>query len=277
MARTNLEAIRQKPEVSELLTLHVLRRERISPNFSRVTLGGGDIARFTPMGFDQWFRLFIPVAEGSLSRLPNKLDTVSYLRYLSIAKTSRPVLRNYTVRGYREHGPSGPELDVDFVIHGSIAEGTAGPAATWADSCEPGDAVAILDEGIGFAIPEGCERVVLVADETGLPAVAGILESLPRDAMGTAIIEVPSRADAQQIDAPLGIDVRWVVRDGATAKPGVAASVAATELPLDGAPFYAWVVGEQSLPTGLRRHWVAADVPKGHITFCGYWRAGRSH
>ena len=40
MARTNMQSTRVKPERSELLVLHVLRRERISSGFARVTLGG---------------------------------------------------------------------------------------------------------------------------------------------------------------------------------------------------------------------------------------------
>src|SRR5699024_12415983 len=99
-----------------LLTLEVLRTERLSKSFSRVTLGRGDIDEFVYMGFDQWFRLFIPVSEDSLARLPAKLDTLAYMRYLTISKTSRPVLRNYTVAAYRPEGPDGPELDVDFEI-----------------------------------------------------------------------------------------------------------------------------------------------------------------
>lgn len=277
MARTNLAGRRLKPEVSALLTLTVLRRERISPSYVRVTLGGGDIERFVHMGFDQWFRLFIPVSEHSLSRLPNKLDTIAYLRYLAIAKTERPVLRNYSVRAYRADGVDGPELDVDFVIHGSAAEGTAGPAATWATSCAPGDAVAILDEGIGFNPSSEGQRLLLVADETGLPAVASILESLPRDAIGRAIVEIPAEGDQQVIDAPGGVELIWVVRDDEQLVPGVRALAAAAALDVPSGPLYAWAVGEQSLPTALRRHWIAAGIPKDDIMFCGYWKASAGH
>jgi len=87
MPRTNINAVRIKPEVSELLTLRVRRSERISSHFQRVTLGEGDIERFHPMGYDQWFRLFIPVSDDSLSRLPAKLNTLAYLRYLTAAQT----------------------------------------------------------------------------------------------------------------------------------------------------------------------------------------------
>ncbi|RMI13400.1 siderophore-interacting protein [Cellulomonas triticagri] len=278
MARQNVNAARRKPEVSELLTLHVLRTERISTGFVRVTLGGGDVERFRPMGYDQWFRLFIPVADAaSLSRLPNKLDTLAYLRYLAIAKTQRPVLRNYTVRAYRPEGPQGPEVDVDFVVHGSVADGTSGPAASWAQTCAPGDAVAILDEGITFPAGATHEDVLLVADETGLPAVAGILASLDPGTRGLAVVEIAHDDDRQDLTGPAGVEVRWVVREDPHAVAGPLALAAVEAAPVPAGPVTAWVVGEQALVAATRRHWVGAGVPKGDVVFCGYWKAAKVH
>ncbi|WP_214105320.1 SIP domain-containing protein, partial [Acrocarpospora catenulata] len=51
----------------------------------------------------------------------------------------------------------------------------------------------------------------------------------------------------------------------------------ALELPTPPTPFYGWVVGESTLPTALRRHWITTGVPKENIMFCGYWKAPRSH
>lgn len=274
MARTNISATRIKPEVSQLLTLRVLRSARISPHFARVTLGGGDIDRFRFMGFDQWFRLFIPVDEESLARMPQKLSMIAYAKYLTIAKTSRPVLRTYSVRAFRPDGPDGPELDIDFVLHGSAAAGTAGPAAAWAETCRPGAAVAIIDEGIGFNPDPAIERVLLVAEESGLPGAAGILASLPVTATGQAILEIPDAEDRQDLVAPPGVEITWLPRTDHRAIPGRAALAAAEALPLPlpDELFYGWTVGEQSLPTGVRRHWIRAGVPKDNIMFCGYWR-----
>jgi len=276
MARTNLAATRVKPDTSQLLTLHVLRREAVSPGFVRVTLGGGDIAAFRPMGFDQWFRLFLPVKDaGELTRLPDRLGTLEYLRYLTISKAQRPVLRSYTVRAFRPEGPHGAELDVDLVIHGSVQEGTAGPAALWAQACAVGDAVAVLDEGIGFNPPPGTERLMLVADETGLPAVAGILGSLPHDAVGTVHVEVPTDEDRQELDGPPGMAVTWVRRERPGAVPGATVRRVVEGLPVPVEQAYGWVVGEQALATGVRRHWVATGLAKDRIMFCGYWRSRR--
>ena len=273
-----MTATRVKPAQARLVTLRVLRRTQISPSFIRVTLGDGDIAQFTPMGFDQWFRLFLPVSDASLERLPNKLDTLSYLRFLTIAKTDRPVLRNYTVRAYRADGPEGPELDVDFVVHGSADDGTSGPAATWAQTCAVGDTVALLDEGIAYnPAPEVAAQIELVGDETALPAIAGVLASLDPRVTGRAIIEVPHADDRQSLDKPHAVDLRWIVRDDARAVPGVAAlAEASSTTPAPNGRFH-WAAGEQALPAAMRRSWVRGGVPKEHISFTGYWKHSGAH
>jgi NADPH-dependent ferric siderophore reductase len=277
MLGQNINARRVRPEATELIVLHVLRRERLSRGFARVTLAGGDIDRFRYLGYDHWFRLFLPIAgaEDTLRRVPGKFDTLSYLRFLRIAKSERPVVRNLTTRAYRRGGPGGPEIDVDLVLHGSIEEGTAGPAATWAQTCEVGNAVAILDEGYTFN-PRDLSRIEIVADETGLPATAGILASLPRDAIGSALIEVPVDDDRQPLDPPAGVEVTWLTR-GEREAPGIAALSTFRGRPVPSEPFYGWTAGEQSLASAVRRHWIDAGTPKGNITFCGYWKRKASH
>ncbi len=275
MARTNMRQMRVQPATPGLLVLHVLRRDRVTPNVERVTLGSGDIASFVPMGGDQWFRLFIPVQGGALDRVPHKLDTASYLRFLLLTPRHRPVMRSYSVRAFRSDGPEGPELDVDVVLHGSPEDGTAGPAAAWAQTCQPGDPVAILDEGTAFRPPPDTEQVLLVADETGMPAAAGILASLPEGMAGSALLEIPSAQDAQDLEVPPGVAVTWLARTDPHATPGELALAAARALPMPSGPTYGWVVGEQALATGVRRHWVEAGLPTDRLIFCGYWRARR--
>lgn len=266
-----------KPETQGLVHLTVLRTQRLSPHWMRVTLGGGEISQFRPMGYDQWFRIFLPLGgDEGLERLPAKANKMfGYLKYLRIPDGVRPVMRNYTVRAYRPATEStDAEIDVDFVLHGSAADGTAGPASRWAETCEPGESVVIIDEGLAFNPERGVDRVVLVADETGLPAVAGICATLPADASGLAIVEVPSAEDALDFEHPAGITVRWVVREHG-AKPGSLALQALKEAALPDAPFHAYLVGEQALPTDGRRHLVTErGVPKDLVSFCGYWRVG---
>jgi len=263
-----------KPTSQELLHLTVLRTERLSAHWMRITLGGGDIDRFEPMGYDQWFRIFLPLGgDEGLERIPAKANRIfGYLKYLRIPDGMRPVMRNYTVRAHRPAtAAAGAELDVDFVLHGTGP--TAGPASRWAAAARPGESVVIIDEGLGFNPERGVDRVVLVADETGVPAVAGVCASLPATATGVVLVEAPAAEDALPFDAPEGVEVRWLVRD-ADAKPGTAALAALQEVAAPGDGTHWFIVGEQSLPTSARRHLVAQGVDKNAISFVGYWRTG---
>ncbi|MFB2599676.1 siderophore-interacting protein [Herbiconiux sp. P17] len=267
-----------KPEKPQVILAEVTRTERISPNVVRVTFGGEAIRRFRPMGFDQWFRLFLPREGQEVLQLPTRSSILWYAQFLTTPKHRRPWVRNYTVRAYRpaEGESTHPELDVDFVVHGA----SSGPASDWAVNAQPGTTAGILDEGASYSAADDVDWHLIAADETGLPAAVGVLAGLPRDAVGHAWIELPDAADAQPVDAPAGVAVHWLPRTDPHAAPGelaretVQAAITAATLPPGRG--YAHLVGESSLVTGLRRHLVAAGMPKPHITFIGYWRVGHS-
>jgi len=266
-----------KPETTELIPLEVVRTQRLAPHWTRITLGGGDIDRFRPMGYDQWFRLFIPVGgDAGLERVPAKAHKLfGYLKFLRIPDGERPVMRNYTVRAFRPAtSESAAEIDVDFVLHGSVIDGTAGPASRWAETCAAGDRVLIIDEGLAFNPERGVDRVVLVGDETALPAIAAICASLPASASGTVIVEVPSEEDALAFPHPAGIRIQRIVRP-VTIEPGMLALEALRELSLPDAPFHAYAAGEQALASGARKLLVGErGVDKNTVSFCGYWKNG---
>ncbi|SUA73628.1 Vibriobactin utilization protein ViuB [Nocardia otitidiscaviarum] len=264
-----------KPEHRDFISAEVLASKRISPNFVRVTLGGAGLGDFEPMGFDQWFRLFLPGRDGAL-RLPTSTSTLGwYAQYLMMGRDTRPLIRNYTVRDFRPAGSgefgSTAEMDVDFVSHGDDS-----PASAWANNATPGGKVGLLDEGITFQPPEHTESVLLLGDESALPAIAGVLRSASRDLRGVAFIEVPHADDVQRLDEPAGVDVHWLVRADAHDEVGAAAAAAvrAADIPTRGV--YAWTAGEQTLVSGVRRHLVEHGIPKTDITFTGYWRVGKS-
>lgn len=251
---------------SGLVQGEVIRRELVTPHMTRVTIGGADVERFEHRGFDQWFRLALPVSdESGLERMPQKFGVAGYLSWMAIPKGRRPVVRNYTVR---DHRPG--EIDIDFVVHGS--EGVAGP---WAARAEPGERVALIDQGCGWR-GLAADWNLLVADESGLPAVLGILRDMPRDATGHAIIELFDERDRQDVEAPAGVTVEWLVREAA-APPGSAALPALRAFDGPAGTPYAFAVGEQSLAAEARRHLVRdRGVPKTQVTFSGYWRRGRA-
>jgi NADPH-dependent ferric siderophore reductase len=180
----------------------------------------------------------------------------------------RAVMRTYTVCG-RRHEPE--EFDVEFALHGD-----GGPASRWAASARPGDRAAVLgpttedNGGVDFRPPPDTDWVLLAADETALPAVAGILEWLPPGTRARAWIEVPYAEDIRRLPTEADAEITWLVRG--RSGPAVEA-IRGAALPA-GAP-YAWIAGEAGAVRALRRHLVAErGFDRRAVTFTGYWRRG---
>ncbi|MEU6343171.1 siderophore-interacting protein [Streptomyces sp. NPDC046977] len=259
---------RLPPKNPRLFRAEVVRTERVSPSIHRVTATGPDLAEFPWLGYDHWFRLFITLPHQSALRLPEFTGARWWFPYLAIPEAERPHCANYTVAGHR---PEAAEMDIDFVVHRLPTGEIEGRAAIWACAARPGDELAVLDQGITFDCPPDASEVIVVADESGLPAVTGILRSLPRDTVGRLIQEVPTEGDRRELDAPGAMTVTWVVRD-AGAVPGQAALGELRRHTTVDTDAYAFVVGESGLSTKGRRHLHRAGLPKDRITFTGFWK-----
>lgn len=264
---------RLAPPQPRMFRARVLRTERVSPSMHRVTVAGPELGDFPWQGYDHWFRLFLQLPHQRGLRLPEFTGTRWYQPYLAIPEAERPHCANYTVADFR---PEVAEMDVDFVVHRGPDGEVEGGAAIWACRARAGDSLAVLDQGILFDCPANASEVVIVADETGLPATAGILRSLPRDTVGRLIQEVPTAADRRTLDAPPDVSVTWVVRDGDGSVAGTAALRELRRLTAADAAGYAFVVGESTLAQEGRRHLVSLGLPKDRITFSGFWRHAAS-
>ena len=284
----------------------------LTPSFVRVRFHGeglGDLARGGP---DQRIKVVLPLPGRGVTGFPSGADWYAAWRLLPTEE--RNPIRTYTLR---DTDPRARELVVDFVAHGD-----AGPASRWVSTAAVGDEVLVIgpdatspDPVGGFEWRPGAATTLLVAgDETAVPAVASIVESLPRGARGAVFLEVPSAADRLELAVPPGIVLTWLSRDrpGApehgellgeavrawaaaritparTTPPRVAAEggPTATEVGEDvlwevpaspEAPgLYAWIAGEAGAVTSLRRYLVTdLGVDRSRVAFMGYWRAGRA-
>ncbi|WP_045748184.1 siderophore-interacting protein [Actinoplanes rectilineatus] len=287
--------------------VEVARVTQLSPSFIRVTFTGDDLDRFGDNGWDQRIKLIPPLPGSGHDHLPTGLDW--YAQWRDLPEERRNPIRTYTAREVRQ---GRRELDVDMVLHG-----VNGPASRWAVEARPGSTMCILGPnadftgssgGIDFHPPAGTHRMLLVGDETAVPAIASILGGLPEDACGEALLEVPEHGDELDITAPEGFRVTWLPRAGVThgtlLVPAVEAAAArligdctnrgTTELEdvdideeilwevpdgttpaIDG--FYAWLAGEAGVIKTLRRHLVAGcGVDRRAVAFMGYWRLGRA-
>ena len=208
----------------------VSRVERVSSNFRRITFGGACLPDFGVQGatLDLRIKVMIPPADGACADLGALMDGAGggwYQQWLSLDPAERGDMRTYTVRDSRCDQEI-PELDVDFVMHFD-AFGKGGPASQWAASAEPGDRVWMIGPNIHAATcstagayggiewrPGLAQNVLLAGDETAVPAISAILESLPEDISGHAFLEVPDASDCQDIQTRSNVGVSWLVRGG---------------------------------------------------------------
>ena len=195
----------------------VRRRERLSPAFVRVSLESPDFADLGVEGFDTRFKLVFPGASGELPKTPADPQEW-YAAWMGMPEGSRSPMRTYTVRDVVEEDGA-RILVVDLVVH---EDGDQGPACRWALTAQPGDVVHVIaphhaseDYGGTEFTPDRRGDLLLVGDETALPALTRILADVGPDVTGHAFVEVPSSDDVLDLGAPGGIDVTYLVRDDA--------------------------------------------------------------
>jgi len=250
---------------------HVVGVADVHPHLRLVTFGGGDLAEFTPAGPDTFLYLLLaPPGRPELA-----VDqSFSWDAYARTPDDEKPVGAYYTLRRWR---PESAEIDVLMVLHddhGTDASPTSGGhASRWAAQATVGDRVALWGPRTAYDPPVGTEHFVLVADETGLPAVAAIIEQLPDGATADVLAEVADASERQELAERKGVNVRWLYRDGAAPGTTTLLSDAARELPVFDRPTYLWGGGESKVMTKVRRY--VRDVRglgRGDVSLVAYWR-----
>ncbi len=172
--------------------------------------------------------------------------------------------RNFTVRAFR---PESAEVDVDFFLHGDL-----GRASAWAARAQPGATVGYAGVRMHFRHDPEAEWTLLVADETGLPALLAIAESLPAGHPVVAFAEVRDEREHQPVETDAALDLRWLHRG--ERGPGTASVIGeamdALELPAGAGQI--WGGGESLSMRRVRDAVRAGGVPRGQAHVMGYWK-----
>lgn len=200
--------------------VRVERVERLSPAFVRVTFGGPELADLsTADGFDTRVKLVFPGPTGRLpehSAVPEQWQAA----WVAMPDDERSPMRTYTIREIRTEGER-VQLVTDFVVHDPRGGDptTLGPACRWALSARPGDAVHLVGPhrlspiygGTEFE-PGDLRDLLVIGDETAVPAIARILQDVGPGHTGHVFVEVPSAQDILDLPRHRLIDVTWLVR-----------------------------------------------------------------
>lgn len=212
----------------------VRSRERLSPHLVRVRLGWPELSPLVSTGVPDE-RLVLELPDGST--------------------------RTVTARTW---DPAARTLDLDVVRH------PGGVLAAWAERAEPGDPVRVSDLRGWYAPPSDAGWQLLVADLSGLPALARIAEATAADLVTSAVVELPDPGDRQPL--PGAVDARWLVGGDETTSR---LPEAVRGLTWPEGPGYVWFAGEAAAARAVRQHLRGLGWPVARYRVLGYWRAGQ--
>jgi NADPH-dependent ferric siderophore reductase len=243
--------------------------EMVTPHIKQITFGGGDLVNFQPVGPDQF--MYVLAAASGQAELPID-SSFTWEWYDETPADDRPVGAYYTVRRWRRETA---QLDIWFVLHGEGGDHVAGPASTWAAQAMPGESVGLWGPRTAWAPPADTDWYLLVGDETGLPAIATILESLPDGTPAKVFIETTGTTDRVEFptSASVEVEVTWIDRGAEPAGTSTLLADAVRSMPWPGGNAYAWGGGESRAMTAIRKY-VRHEVglPREAVSMTGYWR-----
>ena len=248
-----------------LRALTVASVDDITPGLRRFALTGEQLGEFDPTDAgpgvprqpafdtsapDDHVKVFLAV-DGSIV-LPVQDDG-----HLDWPTDPMPLARDYTIRRF---DPANGVLEIEALT------GHDGPGATWARTASVGDVVHVAGPAHSLEHPVEQGPVVLIGDETALPAIARFHEELPPEVEIRTVVFV----DAEHVDYPLPRPSTVVVRPHAAGPTDLAPHV---ERVLDGLedPFV-WGAVEFSEARALRKLLTARGIDRSRSYVVHYWR-----
>ena len=243
-----------RPRRLTVVDTHVL-----SPHLRRVLLGGPDLHDFPESHAGAHIKLFIP-SPGQALLLP-RLGANGVEWPLG----ARPIARTYSLRGRDARRGT---LSVDFVLHGN-----GGPASKWAAAARVGDAIGLAGPGGPALCRADAERHLFCGDLSALPAIAAVLERLPAQAKGLALIEVADAADELPLRHPSGIELRWFRRapDADSPLPELVSNLRWDDIENTSAT----IAGESAAVASIRSQLLAKGLSRDRFYAVPYWRRGQ--
>ena len=239
----------------------MVRREQITPHCLRLTFQSDEFPGWISDVPDQFITFLFPKGDRSLPAVDRDF---TWDRWFSLPEDEQPHGRNYTVRAWR---PDVNEVDVDMILHDGSTIGT-----DWAREVLPGEPMVIWGPRQAYDPPPNLEWLLLFGDDTGLPAIAAILEHLDPSVTAEVIIEVDSPADHQLLPERERTTVRWLHRKGGPLGDGTQLMQAVQAIEIPDLVGYAWGGGEQRVSNAIGKYlrrirgFRASDV-----CAIGYW------
>ena len=250
-----------KPAARGLPNLHhvtVAGVEDITPRMRRVTFFCADVAPF--IGGEMHVRVLVP---------PKGREPV-WPSYRADGRVAWPdgdaalVVRPYTIRFVDRDKR---QLAIDVFQH--TVPGIATPGGDFARDACVGDRLALVGPGSG-SLP-CADDILLIGDESALPAIARIAAEVPAGTRMRAIVEVQDKAEEQPLPSAATIELHWLHRSRYPDEAGLLReqALAAIEASTDGT--YVWAACEKDDIRVIRSLLKRRGHDKKRMYVAWYW------
>ena len=178
----------------------------------------------------------------------------------------RPAMRTYTPRRVDTRAGT---LELQFVLHGE------GPASEWAQRARIGDELGVTGPGGRFSLDLAGPTWWIAGDESALPAIAMLLEALPRSATAEVHVEVAAAEDEVPLESAATTMISWHHRAPGTYGEALLAAARGGAISPSA---QAWVACESVAVRRIRAHLLEERLlPAGAVTTRGYWHRGAAN
>lgn len=216
--------------------VEVINISQITPSFRRIVFKGKALTDFQVNYPAQWVKVFLPHSDMQG--------------------------RAYTIRHF-DHKQKQLTLDIATQHQGLIS--------SWAKQATVGDELYLTSPRGGFKDLDKDGWLLLLADETGIPSIASILEQLPAHLKVYVAIEISSEAEKQQLITQADATITWLSKN--THKDSLKTVLKASSFPATQG--HAWIAAEASVIRGVRSQLLKEQgFSLANIQTTGYWKLG---
>ncbi|MBD9356120.1 siderophore-interacting protein [Methylomonas sp. EbA] len=217
----------------------------------RIRFHGADLQGLGNAGPGAHLKLLVPDLEAGATHMSNAFGMPHY------------AARIYSLRRFDSNLNL---LDVDFVLHGAH-----GPGTRWAVNAKIGDSIALAGVGGPALANMAADFHILVGDLSALPAIAAVLEALPSQSKGLALIQIEETADQLALQHPAGVEIQWLTAAAPKHLPGVFFNLT---WPTEGQVF-ATIAGESTAVLAIRQNLLQErGLAPSSMYAVPYWRQG---
>ncbi len=258
MSEVQLQRVRREPP--RFRRIRVRSKHHLSERMLRIVLGGDELAGFSIEAPASSVRVLLPPVGASEIEMPTWTGN-----QFELATGERAPIRTFTPRSF---DADQRELTLDVVLHDH------GAATDWARRAEVGDEVAVSGPGRSEILDPEARSFLLAGDESAVPAIGQLLESIAADCTVEVHIEITDPGARFELPDHPRATTTW--HDAVTGAAPGDSFVSAVES-VDRLPDAVWVAGEAAAVQRLRTHlFDERGLTRKRVTARGYWKLGRS-